>query len=227
LTGFHHFREYAEAVLVAVLLALFAKAYAFEAFEIPSGSMEDSLLVGDHVLVDKLAYAPHAGPWRALLPYREVARGDVFVFRGTKEPGKDLIKRAVAVGGDTVAIERKALMVNGAAVPEPYVVHKDPRVLTGPGVPEMLKGRDELPSFGVPEGAVFAMGDNRDDSQDSRFIGPVPLSSVKGRALLVYWSYDAAGATFSGRGASLRKAVATALHFFGRTRWSRSFRVVR
>ena len=225
--GFHHFREYAEAVLVAVLLALFAKAWAFEAFEIPSGSMEPGLLVGDHVLVDKLAYAPHEGPWRALLPYREVSRGDVFVFRGTKEPGKDFIKRAVAVGSDTVALERKALLVNGVAVAEPYAVHTDPRVLTGPGVPEVLRGRDELAPQRIPEGNVFALGDNRDDSQDSRFVGPVPLSSVKGRALLVYWSYDAAGATFSGRGASLRKAVATALHFFGRTRWSRSFRVVR
>jgi signal peptidase I len=227
LKAFHHFREYAEAVLVAVLLALFAKAYAFEAFEIPSGSMEDNLLVGDHVLVDKLAYAPHEGPWRALLPYREVARGDVFVFRGTKEPGKDFIKRAVAVGGDTVAVERKALFVNGSAVPEPYVVHRDARILTGPDVPEVLRGRDELPPRRVPEGSVFALGDNRDDSQDSRFVGPVPLASVKGRAVLVYWSYDAGGSTFTGRGAALRKAVATALHFFARTRWSRTFRVVR
>jgi signal peptidase I len=227
LRAFTQFREYAEAALVAVLLALFAKVYAFEAFEIPSGSMEDGLLVGDHVLVDKLAYAPHRGPWRVLLPYRDVARGDVFVFRGTEEPAKDFIKRAVAVGGDTVRVERKRLFVNARPVFEPWAVHKDPRVLVGEGVPAALAARDELPATPVPEGTVFAMGDNRDDSRDSRFTGPVPLACVKGRALLVYWSFESGGAEFTGRAAPLRKALATALHFFTRTRWERSFRVVR
>jgi signal peptidase I len=220
-------KDYAEAILVAVILALFAKAYVFEAFSIPSGSMEDGLLVGDHVLVDKLVYAPHRGPWRRLLPYRDVARGDVFVFRGTEDPGKDFIKRAVAVGGDTVAIVRKRLLVNGAVVKEPYAVHKDPRTLEGSDVPAMLRARDDFGPLVVQEGTVFALGDNRDDSQDSRFTGPVPLASVKGRALLVYWSYEEPERRFTGRGASLRKALATAVHFFTRTRWERSFRVIR
>ena len=227
MTRFAHLREYAEAVLVAVVLALFAKAYVFEAVEIPSGSMEPGLLVGDHVLVDKLSTAPHRGPWRVLLPYRDVSPGDVFVFRGAEDPSKDFIKRAVAAGGDTVSIERKRLLVNGAAVAEPYVVHGDPRVLAGPDVPAGLAGRDELAPRAVPAGTVFALGDNRDDSRDSRFVGPVPLSSVKGRALLVYWSYDDGGRAFNGRAAPLRRALSTALHFFVRTRWERTFRVVR
>ena len=227
MTFFSTFREYAEAALVAVLLAFFAKAYAFEAFEIPSGSMEDGLLVGDHVLVDKLAYAPHRGPWRHLLPYREVSRGDVFVFRGVEEPSKDFIKRAVAVGGDVVGMERKRLLVNGVPAVEPYVVHRDPRVLSGDDVPPGLRARDELAPLAVPPGTVFAMGDNRDDSRDSRFTGPVPLGSVKGRALLVYWSFASPETAVTGRAAPLRKALTTALHFFTRTRWERSFRVVR
>jgi len=219
-------RDYSEAILVAVLLALFAKAYVFEAFEIPSGSMEDGLLVGDHVLVDKLSYGQHEGPWRHLLPYRDVQRGDVFVFRGWRDPAKDFIKRAVAVGGDAVQVERKRLFVNGHPVLEPYVVHRDPSVLVGEGVPASLKGRDELGPLDVPAGTVFALGDNRDDSQDSRFLGPVPLGNVKGRALFVYWSYDQPE-RFTGRGAPLREALATALHFLTRTRWERTFRTVR
>ncbi|HKC25161.1 MAG TPA: signal peptidase I [Thermoanaerobaculia bacterium] len=220
-------KEYVEAALVAVILALFAKAFVFEAFAIPSGSMEDGLLVGDHVLVDKLVYAPHRGPWRRLLPYREVARGDVIVFRGGEDPGQDFIKRAVAVAGDTVSIERKRLLVNGLPLKEPYAVHKDPRVLGTDGVPAGLRGRDDFGPFAVPGGTVFALGDNRDDSRDSRFTGPVPLASVKGRALLVYWSYQEPERAFTGRGASLRKALSTAVHFFTRTRWERSFRVIR
>jgi len=188
-------KEYVEAALVAVILALFAKAFVFEAFAIPSGSMEDGLLVGDHVLVDKLVYAPHRGPWRRLLPYREVARGDVIVFRGGEDPGQDFIK--------------------------------DPRVLGTDGVPAGLRGRDDFGPFAVPGGTVFALGDNRDDSRDSRFTGPVPLASVKGRALLVYWSYQEPERAFTGRGASLRKALSTAVHFFTGTRWERSFRVIR
>jgi len=220
-------REYAEAVLVAVILALFAKAYVFEAFEIPSGSMETSLLVGDHVLVDKLRYAKHEGPWARLLPYREVERGDVFVFRSPKEPTRDLVKRAVAVAGETISIEAKRVSIDGVPLAEAYVAHRDPRVFTGPDIPAPARGRDELLPLTIPPGHTFALGDNRDDSLDSRFFGPVPLSSVRGRALVIYWSYARRDAPFTGRGAALRKLLDTAVHFAARTRWERSFRVVR
>jgi len=213
--------------VVAVVLALFVKAYVFEAFQIPSGSMEDNLLVGDHVLVNKLVYGPHRGPWARFLPCRDVARGDVFVFRSPLDPKQDFIKRAVAVGGDTVAITEKTLFVNGAPVPEPYVFHKDPQVFTGEGVPEARRKRDEMAPLSVPPGRLFAMGDNRDNSQDSRFFGPVSAESVRGRGVLVYWSVEPSERSFAGRGAELRKALDTAVHFFARTRWKRSFRVVR
>ncbi len=220
--------EYAEAVLVAVLLALFFKTFVFEAFRIPSASMEDNLLVGDHILVNRFVYGPHRGPWARFLPHRDLSRGDVVVFRYPPDPSRDFVKRAVALPGDTVSIESKRLFVNGVLQVEPYVIHRDPRVLTGAGVPPSLAPRDVFGPFAVPPGSFFALGDNRDDSQDSRFWGPVPEGLVVGRAVLVYWSYDeAAASAFAGRGAVLRRLLDTALHFFGRTRWKRSFHLVR
>ncbi len=220
--------EYAEAILVAVILALFAKAFVFEAFEIPSGSMEETLLVGDHVLVNKFVHAPHRGPWARLLPYRDVALGEVVVFKSPSDAGVDLVKRVVGRAGDVLRIERKRLYRNGSAADEPFVLHRDVDVyVPGPGVPEALVGRDEMPGLTVPPGRFFAMGDNRDDSRDSRFYGTVPEELVKGQALVVYWSREDAPPVAEGRGAVLRRTVDGALHFFERTRWRRTFQRVR
>lgn len=219
-------REYVEAVLVAVIFALFVKAFLFEAYQIPSGSMEDSLLVGDHVVVDKLVWAPRGLPWGPILPSRELRRGDVVVFRGPEEPGRDFIKRAVALPGETVEIRAKRLRVNGLEQAEPYVVHRDPAVLPASGVPEALRGRDELPAFELPPGTFLALGDNRDESRDSRTWGPVPTRHVRGRALFVYWSVGPSPETFGGRSAGLRRLLDGAIHFFSRTRWERTLRVV-
>jgi signal peptidase I len=216
-----------EAVLVAVVFALFVKAFLFEAYQIPSGSMEDSLLVGDHVVVDKLAWAPRGLPWGPLLPRREIRRGDVVVFRGPEDPGRDFVKRAVAFGGETVEIHAKRLRVDGADRDEPYAVHRDPTVHTGDALPALLRGRDELPPRRLPAGSFFALGDNRDDSRDSRSFGPVREELVRGRALFVYWSVRPAPETIAGRGAGVRRALDGAIHFFSRTRWDRTLRVVR
>lgn len=221
--------EYAEAVLAAILFALFFKTFVFEAFRIPSASMEDNLLVGDHILVNKFVYGPHRGPWARLLPHRDVRRGDVVVFRYPVDPSRDFVKRAVAFPGDKVQVVDKKLLVNGVETVEPWAVHRDPEIAPeGPGVPPSVSLRDHFGPDMVPPDAFFAMGDNRDDSQDSRFWGPVPGGLVKGRAVLVYWSYDAlpAGA-FSGQGAALRRLIHTGLHFFSRTRWNRTFRSVK
>ena len=220
-------REVVEAVLVAVVFALFVKAFLFEAYQVPSGSMEESLLVGDHVVVDKLAWAPRGLPWGPLLPRREIRRGDVVVFKGPEDPGRDFVKRAVALGGETVEIRGKRLRVDGVDVHEPYVVHRDPAVHSGEGLPVALRGRDELGPRTLPPGSFFALGDNRDDSRDSRAFGPVPGNLVKGRALFVYWSVRPAPETFAGRGAGVRRALDGAIHFFSRTRWERTLRVVR
>lgn len=220
-------REYVEAVLVAVIFALFVKAFLFEAYQIPSGSMEQNLLVGDHVVVDKLVWAPRGLPWGPLLPRREILRGDVVVFRGPEDPDRDFVKRAVAFGGETVEIRAKRLRVDGVEKDEPYVVHRDPELLTGRVVPASLRGRDELSPRTLPAGTFFALGDNRDESRDSRSWGPVSRQLVKGRALLVYWSVRPPAEPFAGRGAAVRRALDGAIHFFARTRWERTMHVVR
>lgn len=219
-------REYAEAVLVAVIFALFVKAFLFETYQIPSGSMEPSLLVGDHVVVDKLGWAPRGLPWGPLLPAREMRAGDVVVFRGPEEPGRDFIKRAVALAGETLEIRGKRLRVGGVERDEPYVVHRDPAVLTGASVPASVRGRDELEPRTLPAGTFFALGDNRDESRDSRAWGPVRGELVRGRALFVYWSVEPPPEAIGGRSAGLRRLLDGAIHFFARTRWKRTFRVV-
>ena len=220
-------REYLEAVLVAVVFALFVKAFLFEAYQVPSGSMEQNLLVGDHVVVDKLVWAPRNLPWGALLPRREILRGDVVVFQDPEDPARDFVKRAVAFGGETVEIRAKRLFVGGVERDEPYVIHRDPALLTGGVVPASLRGRDEMPPRTLPAGTFFALGDNRDESRDSRVWGPVARRLVKGRALFVYWSVQPPPEPFSGRGTAVRRLLDGAIHFFSRTRWDRTLQVVR
>ncbi len=221
-------REYLEAILVAVLLALFAKAFLFEAFEIPSSSMETTLLPGDHVLVNKFVYGKHDGPWRRLLPHRDLALEDVAVFRSPETPAIDLIKRVTGLPGDRVEVKDKALHRNGEAVAEPWAIHRDPRVYTREsGAPDAVRRRDDFGPFDVPRESFFAMGDNRDESQDSRAWGAVEQGLLRGRAVLVYWSYDTEAAPrFTGRAAGLRRLLDTALNFPKRTRWGRSFHLV-
>jgi len=217
---------YAEAILVAVLLALFARAYLFEAFEIPSGSMEKTLLVGDHVLVDKCAYAPHGGPWRHLLPYRDLADGDIVVFRSPEEPTRDLVKRVVGLPAESIRLSGRRLARNGALVEEPYAVY-DGREDAAPAGNAVANGRAFGPVVVAP-GTFLAFGDNRDDSRDSRVWGPVPEGHVKGRALFVYWSRrEPEAGRFTGRGAALRRFLDGAVHFFERTRWERTLLPVR
>ncbi len=220
------FAETAEAVLVAAALALFVKAFVFQIFHVPTSSMEDTVLAGDRIVVDKFAYAPHTAPWAPLLPYRTLTRGDIVVFRDPRDPSRDLLKRAVATGGDAVEQRAKELRVNGFARNEPFVVHRDAETY-GKDAPPALAGRDSFGPVAVPAGAFFAMGDNRDDSLDSRFWGPAPVASLEGRAVCVLWSWAPADRTFSGRGAFLRRMLDTAIHFLGRTRWNRTFQVTR
>jgi signal peptidase I len=220
------FAETAEAVLVAAALALFVKAFVFQIFHVPTSSMEDTVLAGDRIVVDKFAYAPHAGPWASLLPYRPLTRGDVVVFRDPREASRDLLKRAEATAGDVVEQRAKELRLNGFVRTEPYARHRDTTTY-GSDAPPALAGRDSFGPVTVPSGRFFAMGDNRDDSQDSRFWGPAPVSNLEGRAVCVLWSWAPADRTFSGRGAALRRTLDTGLHFLARTRWNRTLRVIR
>jgi signal peptidase I len=224
-------REYYEAILVAFILALFVRTYVFENFKIPSGSMEDNLLIGDHLVVNKFVFSQHLDSiLHGLLPYRPIERQDVVVFKYPSEPTRDFIKRCVAVAGDTVEIRGKRLYLNGEPVEEDYVVFKDPVVFTdGPGTPARYRNRDNFGPFVVPEGTIFCLGDNRDRSLDSRFWGPVPLTYVKGRAVLIYWSFESerGDAEWQGFTHRIRQMANVFVHFFTRTRWDRQFRLIR
>jgi signal peptidase I len=183
-------REYFESILVAVVLALFIRTWVVQAFKIPTGSMENNLLVGDHLLVNKLAFAPALWPLeRQVLPIRDIRRGDIIVFKYPEEPERDFIKRVIGLPGETIEMRRKKVYINGSPIDEPYVHFERP--LAPEGSPAALD--DPMQSYGprtVPAGHYFMMGDNRDNSADSRFWGFLPASYVKGKALMIYWSFD-------------------------------------
>ncbi|WP_425523905.1 signal peptidase I [Desulfatitalea alkaliphila] len=179
-------RENIEAIVIAILLAMFIRTFVVQAFKIPSGSMQDTLLIGDYILVNKFLYGVKA-PFTdyVVIPVKEPQRGDVVVFRYPEDPSKDFIKRVVAVGGDTVEIRHKQVYVNGEREENPHAIYVDPRV-----IPQRVQPRDFFGPVTVPEGKLFTMGDNRDESNDSRFWGFVDVSAVRGKAFLIYWSWD-------------------------------------
>jgi signal peptidase I len=224
-------REYYEAILVAFILALFVRTYVFENFKIPSGSMMDNLLIGDHLVVNKFIFSKNMDSiLHKLLPYRAPQRGDVVVFKYPEEPRRDFIKRCVAVAGDRIEIRAKQLYINGEPQKEPYVVFKDSRIYpNSPTVPDRERRRDNLGPYVVPKDTIFCLGDNRDNSLDSRFWGPVPLGNVKGRAVLIYWSWEAEPNDWQWKGPvhRMKQLGEVLLHFFTKTRWERQFRMIR
>ncbi len=217
-----------------MLLAFFAKTFVVQAFKIPSGSMEQNLLIGDHILVNKFAYAPTSGEWeRRLLPVRSPQRGDVVVFKFPDEPERDFIKRCIALPGDRIELIDKQVWVNGRRLEESaYVYFADPRTYTRREslfVSDAFRLRDNYGPYTVPEGHFFVMGDNRDNSNDSRAWGTVPAHFVKGRALLVYWSFDHGEGNIEWQGyrAKFEQLATVARGFFSRTRWERTLLPVR
>ena len=183
-------REYFESILVAVILALFVRTFVFQAFKIPTGSMKPNLLVGDHLLVNKFIFAPAATPLeRTLLPMRAIRRGDVIVFKFPEEPERDFIKRVIGLPGETLELKNQTISINGTPLAEPYAHYLFPAAAEGEeGLLHDLRRR--YGPVTVPAGHYFMMGDNRDDSQDSRYWGFLPQSYIKGRALFIYWSFD-------------------------------------
>jgi signal peptidase I len=203
-------REYFESLVIAVILALFVRTWVFQAFKIPTGSMEHNLLIGDHLIVNKMVFGPTASSIeRALLPVRDLHRGDVVVFKYPEEPDRDFIKRVVGLPGDRIELHRKKVYVNGTPLDEPYVEFMEPPSTDGP--PRTYDVREEYGPVNVPDGQYFMMGDNRDNSQDSRYWGFMPRSYVKGKALFIYFAFD--------EGAPLSRLL-------GAVRWERLLRVV-
>ena len=221
-------REYLESVVVAVILALFIRTFAVQAFKIPTGSMETNLLIGDHLLVNKLVYSPSFGPLEStLLGKKDVKRGHVVVFKFPEDPSRDFIKRVIGLPGEKVEIRDKQVLIDGRPLDEPYVHFLEPPLRRDD--PEYgLRAESIRDNWGpevVPEGQLFVMGDNRDNSRDSRFWGFLPRDQVKGRALLVYWSYEASRDEYHRTGyVEWLKDTLTA---FGRTRWNRFFHLIR
>ena len=168
-------REYFESLVIAVILALFVRTWVFQAFKIPTGSMEPNLLVGDHLIVNKMRFAP-------------VKRGDVVVFKFPKDPERDFIKRVIGLPGDKIELHNKKVLVNGQAIDDPYAHFTEPV----PNDPTVARDdvRVEYGPITVPADQYFMMGDNRDNSEDSRYWGFLPKSYVKGNAEFLYFSFE-------------------------------------
>ncbi|AGW13581.1 signal peptidase I [Megalodesulfovibrio gigas] len=179
-------KEYAEALIIAFVLAMFIRAFVVQAFTIPSGSMLQTLQIGDYLLVSKLSYGikvPFTHSYLTMWATPE--HGDIIVFENPNDPSKDFIKRVIGMPGDTIEIKDKKVYRNGQALDESYVQFVDPNVVMGP--------RDHKDPIVVPDGNYFVMGDNRDDSLDSRFWGFVPVGNLRGKAWMIYWSWESMG----------------------------------
>jgi signal peptidase I len=179
-------RENIEAILVAIVIALFIRTFVVQAFKIPSGSMKQTLQIGDHILVNKFIYGVKIPYWRKIvIPGKDPQPGDIIVFKPPHDPDKDFIKRVIGVGGDVVECRNKQLFVNQKPVNHDFAVYTDSRVYA-----QQLRERDNFGPITVPENSLFVMGDNRDESYDSRFWGFVNLKAVSGKAFIIYWSWD-------------------------------------
>jgi signal peptidase I len=224
---------------VTIILLLFATSFLVQAYVIPTGSMEDTLLVGDHLLVDKLAYAPPGGSLSSrLFPYSEPQRGDIIVFRYPVDITQTFVKRCIGIPGDHIRLVDKNLILNGKAVKEPYVYHKAeffdpyrddfplPNVHIPSPASDMLRNHVVNGEVVVPPGNYFAMGDNRDLSSDSRYWGFVPRANIIGKPLLIYWSYDAPTDDLTNTGISVRHIFDLLEHFPTKTRWKRTFHLI-
>ncbi len=221
---------------ITILLLLFGTTTLVQAFVIPTGSMEDNLLIGDHLLVDKLTYSPTGPVSRFLLPFHEPRHGDIIVFRYPVDITQTFVKRVIGVPGDRIKLVDKIVYRNGVRLDEPYTVHKtnyiesyrdnfpsDPDLHAEARALAMLQNNQVNGEIVVPPGNYFAMGDNRDFSLDSRYWGFVPRDYIIGKPLLIYWSYDAPTADLAGNASALGHLTDVASHFVTKTRWRRTF----
>jgi signal peptidase I len=238
------------ASLAAVLVTgLFIITFILQAFEIPSSSMENTLLIGDHVFVNRVQFAPPTRWTGPLLPYRDIRHGDIVVFLSPAEPGLYVVKRIMGIPGDRIHLRDGVVYRNGEKLDEPYVIHKaqdgypdrdnyrdnfpaaPPSEFTGATeawarqLPEHIQGEDVV----VPPESYFAMGDNRDVSYDSRFWGFIPRANVIGRPMFIYWSFETPADQYKQTeiGQRIGFIIHVIIHFFGETRWNRTLRMVR
>jgi signal peptidase I len=237
--------EFLASLASVLVTGLFIITFIFQAFEIPSSSMENTLLIGDHVFVNRERFAPPTQWVGPLLPYREVKHGDVFVFLSPAEPGLYIVKRVIGLPGDRIHLRDGAVYRNGVKLDEPYVIHSDnggynpyrdnfPAVSPSDFYNVTPQWQDELPKHiqgedvVVPPNCYFGMGDNRDVSLDSRFWGFIPRENIIGRPMFIYWSFETPPLQYlqTGLGDRLAFMAKVVLHFFDETRWSRTLKVI-
>jgi signal peptidase I len=211
-------REYFESIVITAIIALFATTFVVQAYKIPTGSMESNLLIGDHLLVNKFVYGIYSGPFPHVFPYKELKRGDVFVFKYPLSPETAYVKRLIGLPGDKVEMIGRTVYINGKALQESYTQYIDPGSVS-----------EHFGPFYVPADHYFAMGDNRDNSQDSRFWGFVPRDNILGKALAIYWSYETPRDEYlqTTAGDRMKQFADVFVNFFAKTRWRRSLRIIR
>ena len=224
---------------VTIIFLLFGISAIAQPFVIPSPSMELTLLTGDHVIVDKMVYAPPGSFSKHLLPYEDVHRGDIIVFRYPMDINQNYVKRCIGVPGDRIRIVNKDVYLNGHKLNEPYAIHRTPYLLpyrdNFPAQPDsqvydravqMLQTSVVNGELVVPPENYFAMGDNRDNSLDSRYWGFVPRENIVGTPFIIWWSYDASTEELASGNIDIGHIVDIVLHFFTKTRWNRTFKIV-
>jgi signal peptidase I len=243
-------RDYFETIVICVIFVVAARAFVFQQSKIPTGSMIPTLLIGDYIVVNKFIYAPMASALeRAILPVREIRRGDIIVFKYPEEAEKDYIKRIIGLPGETIEIRDNTVRVNGLLIEEPYKVHsnelnEDSWNLVKEGEPPpplsaavrrprpfphvRIEEHADFGPYQVPPDQYFAMGDNRDNSRDSRSWGPVPRDNIKGRAFVIFWSFKGEEGDYVRVGPVERakSVVNKILHFFPKSRFRRVFRLI-
>jgi signal peptidase I len=211
-------REYFESFAITAIIALFATTFTIQAFKIPTGSMESNLLIGDHLLVNKFIYGINSGFLSKILPYRDPKRGDIIVFKYPGGVETAYVKRLIGMPGDTVEVKNRTVFVNGQPLKENYTQYNETIVYRDPYGPTV-----------IPQGHYFAMGDNRDNSADSRSWGFVPRNYILGKALVIYWSYETPRDEYlrTGFRDRAKQYFDVAVNFFTKTRWQRTFKIIR
>lgn len=215
------FRENFELITETLIYVFFVMTFLLQSFVIPTGSMKDNILVGDHILVDKVAYAKSLGTLDSImLPTLEIKRGMIVTFKSPAELDKEYVKRVIGLPGERIKIVNKKVYINNEPLNEPYTFFKDPNIQTS--------YRDNFPEFTVPENFYFCMGDNRDNSYDSRFWGPVPADFIIGKPWRIYWSYESKSTDYLTPGFwhRIKDLGKTIINFIPKTRWSRTLKKI-
>jgi signal peptidase I len=216
------FREYFELFSEVLIYVFFVMTFLLQSFVIPTGSMEDTLLIGDHLLVDKVSYSRSLGSLDSLVfPQQEIKRGMIVTFKSPPEMDKEYVKRVIGLPGETIRIKDKKVFINDLPLDEPYTFFKDSEVLNS--------YRDNFPEYRIPSNQYFCMGDNRDNSFDSRFWGPVHHDLIIGKPWRIYWSYESSTQEYLTPGIlhKIKDIFKTVINFFSKTRWERTVKKIK